>query len=329
MFASRFRQLYTDAILELLWKQWSSLGVSGHIDSAGNSFILDPEALLLFSSFFARFDQRLYDLVIEWLQLNGESINIPRLKAILKKFPFADKQSLGLMAALVKNKRWQCFAKTLRPKKSSEKQALFLNTDGSGNVFIPHLSETALLYGYMRNEYVPGNKVVAFDNSTPGTLLLMLRGAFGLSARAEAIITMLNMDYCRIQDVADCGKYTWKATSDALEELYLSGIVVTLDGTKRGRSYFLKDASALRSLFGIKKVVFPDWCGIFNVLGRIYQIFNNPHIDDVSEKTIIGEVQAAFAGKNSYHLHLCGIPALARFTPDAICELPKIIRSIS
>ena len=329
MFATRFRQVFTDAVLELLWRQWSSLGVSGHINATGNAYILDPEALLLFSSFFARFDQRLYDLVIEWLLLNGESINIPRLKAILKKFPIADKQSLGLMAAYVKIKKWQCFAKTLRPKKNSNKQALFLNTDGTSNNFIPHLSETALLYGFMRNEYAHGNKVVPFDNSTLSTLLLRLRGAFGLSARAEAILAMLNMDYCRIQDVADCGKYSWKTASDALDELCLSGIVVTLDNTKRGRSYFLKDASALRSLFGIKKIVFPDWCGIFNALGKIYQIINNPHIDDVSEKIIIGDIQAAFTGKGGCHLHLCGIPALARFTPESIAELPKIIRSIS
>ena len=72
MSVNKFKQELLNAILELLWKQWTLLGVAGQINAHDN-FVLDPEALLIFSAHFAKFDQRLYDLVIDWLQCNGES----------------------------------------------------------------------------------------------------------------------------------------------------------------------------------------------------------------------------------------------------------------
>ena len=329
MLASKYKQELTNAILELLWKQWTLLGVSGQVSSTRNPYVLDPEALLLFSAEFARFDQRLYDLVIDWLRLNGELVNIPRLKALLKDLTDNIKHSLGFMTSSVNIKKWQCFAKTLLPKKTSNIEELFLSTEGTNNNFIPKEDKTALLYGFKRNQYIPGNKVVPFENNNPAPLLLRLRGAFGLSARAEAILAMLNKEFCRIQDVADCGKYTWKTASDALEELAISGIVVTLDSTKRGRSYFLKNANAITSLFAIKKVIFPDWWAIFNTFSKIYLIVNNPLLDNVSEETAQNELQTVFSKEANEHLHFCGITTLAKLTPDTITKMPQIIRALN
>ena len=105
---SKFKQELLNAILELLWKQWTQLGVAGTVNSNDN-FVLDPEALLIFSAHFGRFDQRLYNLVIDWLQCNGESINLPRLKALMKRVPHADRKSIGFIGASVKLKKWQPF----------------------------------------------------------------------------------------------------------------------------------------------------------------------------------------------------------------------------
>ena len=328
MFVKGYKKKLLESILELLWKQWSLLGVAGQIGDHGSKYVLDPEALLLFSSFFARFDGRLYDLIIDWLKLNGESINIPRLKALLKKFPAADKKSLAYTANCTATKKLCAFAQSVKEIKVECVEPLFLAADGTAENFIPRPDEAARLWGFERNQYLPGSKVVNFSGNTPAALLLRLRAVFGLSARAEAVLALLNKEFCRIQDVAECGKFSWKTASDVLAELTLSGVVVTLDSQKRGRDYFLKDAQAMETLFGVEEVIFPDWQTIFNTIGAVYQVFSNPNVEKVSEKTVSSELRNAFLREGGKELHKCGIPALARLTPETIQALPQIISEL-
>ena len=44
---TNFRKRCLDAALDLLWRQWCSLGVAGHSRPAESGTIIDPEALLL------------------------------------------------------------------------------------------------------------------------------------------------------------------------------------------------------------------------------------------------------------------------------------------
>ena len=322
MSVSKFKQELLDAVLELLWKQWTQLGVAGQINTNDN-FVLDPEALLIFSAHFARFDQRLYDLIIDWLQCNGKSINLPRLKALLKHFVDADRNSLGFITVSVNLKKWNVFAKTLLPE-DIETQPLFFEND-----FVSTPDEKALCYGFKRNRYVQSNKVMPFSNNSNASLLLRLRGAFGMSARAEAILTMLNKEFCRIQDVADAGGFSWKAASDVLDELCTSGVAVTLDKNKRGRTYFLKDVSTMRSLFGVDTVKFPDWLTIFEMLSTVWKCISNPRLAEVSEKTTAGELQREFVQKINNRLQNCGIASLSKLTAESILSLPEIVQEIN
>ena len=319
---NKFKQELLDSILTLLWRQWTQLGVAGAVNSK-NDWVLDPEALLIFSAHFARYDQRLYDLVIDWLQCNGESINLPRLKALLKRFDHADRKSLGFIAASVKSKKWQPLAKSLLPKDSGVETMFF------GNEFVPKPDETALRYGLKRNQYVQSNKVMPFASTGNASLLLRLRGAFGISARAEAILTMLNKEFCRIQDVVDAGGFSWKAASDVLDELCTSGIAVTLDKNKRGRTYFLKDSNTMHKLFEIKTVKFPDWLTIFEMLSVVWECISNPRLAEVSERTAVGELQREFAEKVNARLQNCGITTLSKLTSESVLTLPESVHSLS
>ena len=327
MSATEFKRDLLDAILELLWKQWTQLGAAGQI-GADSTLVLDPETLLIFSARFARYDQRLYDLVIDWLQCNGESINLPRLKAVLKRFPDADRRSLGFIAASVKLKKWNVLAESLLPKGEVAVETMFFDPDGSGNDFILHPDETALRYGFRRNRYVQGNKVMPFPKDGTAALLLRLRGAFGMSARAEAVLAMLNREFCRIQDVADAGGFSWKASSDVLNELCASGVATTLDKTKRGRTYFLKDPQAMRSLFGVDHVVFPDWPTIFEMLHVLWECLGNPHMNEVSEKTAQGELRRVFAQKIDDRMQGCGIDSLSKLSAESVTVLPGLLREL-
>lgn len=322
MSVRKFKSDLLDSISELLWRQWTQLGVAGAVNSK-NDWVLDPEALLIFSAHFARYDQRLYDLVIDWLQCNGESINLPRLKALLKRFDHADRKSLGFIVASVKSKKWQQLAKSLLPKDSGVETMFF------GNEFVPKPDETALRYGLKRNQYVQSNKVMPFASTGNASLLLRLRGAFGISARAEAILTMLNKEFCRIQDVVDAGGFSWKAASDVLDELCTSGIAVTLDKNKRGRTYFLKDSNTMHKLFEIKTVKFPDWLTIFEMLSVVWECISNPRLAEVSERTAVGELQREFAEKVNARLQNCGITTLSKLTSESVLTLPESVHSLS
>ena len=322
MSVNKFKQELLDSILTLLWKQWTQLGVAGAVNSK-DDLVLDPEALLIFSAHFARYDQRLYDLVIDWLQCNGESINLPRLKALLKRFDHADRKSLGFIAASVKSKKWQPLAKSLLPKDSGVETMFF------GNEFVPKPDETALRYGLKRNQYVQSNKVMPFASTGNASLLLRLRGAFGMSARAEAILTMLNKEFCRIQDVADAGGFSWKAASDVLDELCTSGVAVTLDKSKRGRTYFLKDSNTMHKLFEIETVRFPDWLTIFDMLSVVWHCISNPRLAEVSERTAVGELQREFAEKVNDRLQNCGIELLSKLTAESVLTLPVILSALN
>ena len=56
MSVREFRDEYFNALLDLVWRQWTRLGISGHIASDNSPYVVDPEALLLFSSSFCRYD---------------------------------------------------------------------------------------------------------------------------------------------------------------------------------------------------------------------------------------------------------------------------------
>ena len=322
MSVNKFKSDLLDSILELLWRQWTQLGVAGAVNSK-DDLVLDPEALLIFSAHFARYDQRLYDLVIDWLQCNGESINLPRLKALLKRFTNADRKSLGFIAASVNLKKWQPLAKNFLPKDTGVETMFF------GNEFVPKPDETALRYGFKRNQYLRSNKVMPFSTKGNASLLLRLRGAFGMSARAEAVLAMLNKEFCRIQDVADAGGFSWKSASDVLDELCTSGIAVTLDKNKRGRTYFLKDSNTMHKLFEIETVKFPDWLTIFEMLSVVWECISNPRFAEVSERTAIGELQREFAEKVNDRLQNCGIELLSKLTSESVLTLPVILSALN
>ena len=73
MSLKEYRIRFLDGVVDLLWRQWSALGVSSHAD-ADARVILDLDALVVFSSWAARYDERLYDLILSWLIVLGAMV---------------------------------------------------------------------------------------------------------------------------------------------------------------------------------------------------------------------------------------------------------------
>jgi hypothetical protein len=92
-----FRAQFRQRMLDLLWRQWTALGVSGQL-SPWKATPLDPEALLLVTCTVARQDARLFDAVLDWLGVNGRYVNVGRLRRMLKDYPFAGAEVYSAVA---------------------------------------------------------------------------------------------------------------------------------------------------------------------------------------------------------------------------------------
>jgi hypothetical protein len=73
-------------MVDLLWHQWSSIGVAGY-PRLGDDWIVDPEALLLATTRFGRHDSRLMDESIDWLAKFGRRISLQRLQGLHRSWP--------------------------------------------------------------------------------------------------------------------------------------------------------------------------------------------------------------------------------------------------
>ncbi|MBN2641858.1 MAG: hypothetical protein JXR78_09405 [Victivallales bacterium] len=327
MSAIEFKQSYFDALLNLLWRQWSRLGVAGQISPQSSPYVLDPESLLLFSAYFCRYDQRLYDLIIDWLQENGGFINMQRLKTIGGKAEYDYSASLGFIASQLnpqRNRKWRKTAVELIPE-TTVTTPMFLLPDGTSLEYCPHIDEAALKYGFIRNTYRYSGKVCPFPLQDCATILLQLRGIFGLSARAETILALLNKETCKIQDIAELSGFSWKSIQDVIAELSATPVVSTHEENRRGRCYFLNSPEKIRQLFETENFVFPDWGTIFNILFHIWKTVSNPRLAHLSDQTFRGEIERVFLDNTGRTFLHTRIDELKFIDADKFTLLPEIL----
>src|SRR3989304_5436817 len=89
-----FRGYILDRLLDLLWRQWSALGVPGRT-TIEERRVVDPESLLLISLTVGRYDARLFDEILDWLVVNGAFLNVQRLRNLMKRFGFESQAQLS------------------------------------------------------------------------------------------------------------------------------------------------------------------------------------------------------------------------------------------
>jgi len=85
MSPKRFRAELRELLLELHWRQWCALGVSGQVEPERH-WVVDIEALVGSVSRFGQADARLLKRAKEWLALNREWVSTPRLRRISHTF---------------------------------------------------------------------------------------------------------------------------------------------------------------------------------------------------------------------------------------------------
>ena len=123
----KFKGEYLTLLLDFLWRQWSALGVAGQV-RANDDWVVDLEALLLLTCTVGRYDPRLFDEMLDWLQANGWLINVMRLKRILRVEKFAGEQVLaavaGVLAKGTETPKWKQLA-ALHPLPAANEPLFF------------------------------------------------------------------------------------------------------------------------------------------------------------------------------------------------------------
>jgi hypothetical protein len=95
MLISEIRDEVGQGLLDFAWRQWAQIGVSATVEGA-DGWVVDPEALILFTIGIARRDPRLFDEMLDWMAFNHELLSTQRLRNLAGKFSLPP----GLVAAV-------------------------------------------------------------------------------------------------------------------------------------------------------------------------------------------------------------------------------------
>ena len=320
-----------DPLLHLLWGQWSALGVPGQL-TAGRAMI-DPEALLLVSSMFARYDARLFDEMFNWLQTNGTWINVLRLMRMQKEYALGDASVLGAIADHLTedsgNLKWKVLLKVQPTQKPS---ALFPHLAVTGRT-----DEKFARWGWLRPPIERRNLGRAPRTDQSSTFIIKLRALFGRQSRAEVLAWLLSHDAGHPAQVARETGYFRGSVQNVLNELELSGHV---QASRRGREkHFSASKSQWRFLLtwtDEPMAEFPMWLpwpSLFSLVRQVHDVVERHDFEGYSddlqaiELNRVMEPVAARLREESY------VPTIEKFPvvggiPAVLVELRRMIEDL-
>jgi hypothetical protein len=271
-----------DSFLRLLWRQWSALGVPGHL--AGGRAMIDPEALVLVSSVFARYDARLFDEMFDWLRMNGTWINVMRLTRLQKDYGLGDENVLGGLAEHLTedsaNLKWKVLMKT-KPVAAEPK------------VLFPHLAvlnrtdEKFEKWGWLRPPVERRGLSRPPRPNQPATFLLKLRALFGRQSRAEVLAWLLCHEAGHPAQIARETGYFRGSIQNVLNELELTGHVqASRQGREKLFSAWKTPWRFLLTWDDNPQAEFPKWlpwAGLFAFVRTAYDLAERPGFQEHSE----------------------------------------------
>jgi hypothetical protein len=276
-------------MVDLLWHQWSSIGVAGY-PRLGDDWIIDPEALLLATTRFGRHDSRLMDESIDWLSQFGRRISLQRLQGLNRSWPgVADPRVLAAIAEVlgqqVAHRKWRVIADPA--PEASAPEPLFLRNDGTPAAHFGDAEPVFAKHGLLR-----GNLELRGMSQAPAprareNLIFILRALLGVNARAEILAWLLTHDSGHPAAIARSTGYFSKSIQQILNEMEESGQVISV---RHGREkHFRVRAADWQFLLpppAEGQTAFPrwvDWMPLFAAITRFAETLALPGIDDKSE----------------------------------------------
>ena len=287
-----FKESYLELLLDFLWRQWSALGVAGY-SAGGHRWTIDPEALLIFTCTMGRYDPRLFDEMIDWLDSNGRFINIQRLKAILKKESFSGERVMAAIAGIMSRRavmqKWKRLSRNINKDQSQE--ALFYKKTGVPMPFFGEPDPDFERYGFRRGKL----KLRGYSKPAwimrPAGLTYKLRALFGVNARCEIMLYLLTHPSGHPSRIASDTYYYQKTIQDTLIDMTRSGLI-QVRSQGREKHYWLQPEQW--SLFLPSAGEFPEWITwppFFSALERIWLALNRPELSALEPLLLSSELR--------------------------------------
>jgi hypothetical protein len=281
----------TGQVVDFLWHQWSSIGVAGYA-RVGDDRIIDPEALLLATTRFGRYDSRLMDESIDWLVKFGRRINLQRLQNLHREWPgVADPRVLAAISEVLGQqavlRKWRVIA-DLAPEPNAP-EALHLSRDGKPSSHSGAAEPFFGKYGLLRGKLEHRGMSQPPDPRSPGNLLFTLRALFGVNARAEIMAWLLTHNSGHPAAISRSTCYFSKSIQQTLNEMEESGQVLSV---RQGREKLFRvraqDWRFLATPAADDGTLKPsprwvDWMPLFAAITRFAEALALPGIDEKSE----------------------------------------------
>lgn len=180
-----------DVALDAAWRQWGVLGAS--VGGPRPRTILDPEALVLASLALVPYERRLGDALLWWASVRAPLLSVQRVRSLSEGFTWAaTSDRLGAFAASAVeagDRRWKRLA------------------------------------GPQGLDARPGKSTDRPDLSDPSALVLRLRAAFGVSAKADLFAVLLGSERPQtVRELAESVGYSTVAVRVALGEMVLARV---------------------------------------------------------------------------------------------------------
>jgi len=286
------REHFQEQVLGFLWRQWSALGVAGQSQPV-DRWMLDPEALLLATTSLGR-DPRLFDEVLDWLNTNGQFINLQRLQNLGQRF--GDVTVLRAMAAHLARRSVHAKWKTLLREKSpvAEAQPLF---PGVPVIGLP--DELFARHGWLRGPLTLRQLSQPADPHRPTNFLIKLRALFGMQARAEVMAYLLAEESGHPSEMAVRLAYFPRTLQTTLNDLARSGHLQCRREGQEKRFWLRRDdwrfLLTWAAASGESAPEFPrwvDWAPLFVALESVARFLNRPDLEHASPAVQAIELRA-------------------------------------
>jgi len=275
----RFRESFQELLLDFLWRQWSALGVAGYADS-DDPWAIDPEALLLLTCSMGRHEARMFDEVLDWMDVNGRFINVQRLRTILRKEKFSGERVLPAIAGLMSKRaamlKWRRLAQEADTDR--DRESLFFLKSGEPMPMVGQPDEYFQRYGLLRGKLEFRGHSQPVRTALKTNIIYKLRALFGVNARCEILLYLLTHESAHPSRIARETYYYQKTVQDTLVDMTCSGLI-QVRSTGREKHYWLRPE--IWSDLLMKGESFPEWVNwppLFSALERIWLKLNRPEL---------------------------------------------------
>jgi len=301
-----------DNILDILWRQWCAIGLKGHGGACSES-VVDIEALVLATCSFGRYDARLFDGMIEWLETYGRYFNPQRARTLISRNCYGGADILAAVSSIVSNPetglKWM---KTSIAAKKIELEPLFMQKGGAPlPVSCPDVRFASA--GFLRDAYHARSIIGPFDSTSLASLSIRLRAFIGVGARAEILLYLLQSREGSPREMARRLGFSPAAIGHALQEMSESGVLSRRENGRR-LIYWLNDKDAVQKLFRLSDIPLPfPWASVFSVIEAVYLI------SKLKSETETDAVKASSSLRSK--LRLLDLEPLAECTSNASSNL--------